>query len=229
MKLVSLLLPTVHSRRLLTFVGSWFLLLSVTPNSALLSGSSGSSVDGSFRIYSHEDIDRYIEFHATRSVDGLVSGETIFRDEAVATSKVTENEPRESQPFFFKANVDCLVIDKGTAVMSGAITDSSSRPYIGRRVLVVAQDNGGTEDQSKKDRFTWGIYRSDTHLWVATDSERSPDEFSQLTWIASDSERQDDAGVVSNREQMIGCQSFPVSSFSFVNPNQGKGTVRVRP
>lgn len=220
---------TQNRRRLLTFVGTCFLFLSVAPQSAFLCDSTGSSVDGSFRISSREDVDRSIEFHAARSTGGLVSGETIFRDEAVRPQKVVDNESQGSQPFFFKADVDCLVIDKGTAVMSGAITDSNSRPYIGRRVLVVAQDNGGTDDQSKKDRLTWGIYRSDNQSWLASDSERAPDEVNQLTWIATDSERPDDEGVMSNRERLIGCQSFPVSSFSFVNPNQGKGTVRVRP
>jgi hypothetical protein len=201
----------------------------VTPQSAFLSDSSSSTVDGSFRIYSREDTDCFIEFHATRTVDGLLSGQTIFRDEAIHSRSVAESESQESQPFFFKADVDCLVINKGIAVMSGAITDSNSRPYIGRRVLVVAQDNGGTDDQSKKDRLTWGIYRSETRSWVASDSERPADEVDPVAWIATDSERPDDEGVVSNHEHLIGCQSFPISSFSFVNPNQGKGTVRVKP
>ena len=229
MKLFHIVVQNLKRRRLLTFVVTSFLFFSVTPQSAFLSDSSGSTVDGRFRIYSREDIYRYIEFHATRSLDGLVAGQTIFRDEVVHPQRVAESESQESQPFFFKAEVDCLVIDKGTAIMSGAITDSNSHPYIGRRVLVVAQDNGGTDDQSKKDRLTWGIYRSDNHSWVASDSERSPDEVDQLTWIASDSERPDDEGMVSKRAEIIGCQSFPLSSFSFVNPNQGKGTVRVRP
>jgi hypothetical protein len=207
-------------------VGTCFLFLSVATPSAFLSDSTGSSVDGSFRISSREDVDRSIEFHATRSTSGLVSGQTIFRDEAV---RPQNGEAPNSQPFFFKADVDCLVIDNGTAVMSGAITDSNSRPYIGRRVLVVAQDNGGTDDQSKKDRLTWGIYRSENQSWLASDAERSADENNQLTWLATDSERPDDEGVVSNHEHLIGCQSFPISSFSFVNPNQGKGTVRVKP
>jgi hypothetical protein len=229
MDFVSLLVQYLDKCRFLTLVGACFLFLIVIPNSALLSHSSGPSVDGSFRIYSREDVDRYIEFHATRSADGVVSGQTIFRNEAVTLPKIAESESQESQPFFFQADVDCLVINKGIAVMSGAITDSNSRPYIGRRVLVIAQDNGGTDDQSKRDRLTWGIYRSETHSWVASDSERPADEVDPSEWIATDSERPDDEGVVSNHEHLIGCQSFPISSFSFVNPNQGKGTVRVKP
>ena len=215
--------------RLLTLVAACLLVFSLTPQSAFLCDSSGSSVDGSFLIFSHDEVDRYIEFHATRRLDGEVSGQTIFRDDAVRPHTTTDGDSQESQTFFFKADVDCLVINKGTAVMSGAITDSSSRPYIGRRVLVVAQDNGGTDDKLKKDRLTWGIYRLDNHSWLPSDSERSADEVDPLAWIASDSERPEDEGVVSNREHIIGCQSFPISSFSFVNPNQGKGTVRVRP
>ena len=215
--------------QLFILVGTCLLLLALTPQSAFVCDSSGSSVDGSFRILSRDNVDRYIEFHATRSIDGDVSGQTIFRDDAVRPRTTTDGESQESQTLFFKADVDCLMIKKGTAVMSGAITDSNSRPYIGRRVLVVAQDNGGTDDQSKKDRLTWGIYRLDNHSWLPSDSERSADEVDPLSWIATDSERSDDEGVVSNREHVIGCQSFPLSSFSFVNPNQGKGTVRVRP
>src|ERR1051325_809136 len=212
MDFVSLLVHYLDRGRFLTLVGACFLFLCMIPNSALLSHSSGSSVDGSFRIYSREEVDNYIEFLATRSVDGVVSGQTIFRNEAVPLPKICEIESQESQPFFFKADVDCLVINRGIAVMSGAITDSNSRPYIGRRVLVIAQDNGGTDDQSKKDRLTWGIYRSETHSWVASDSERPADEVDPSAWIATDSERPDDEGVVSNHEHLIGCQSFPISS-----------------
>ena len=229
MDFVSLLVHYLDRGRFLTLVGACFLFLCMIPNSALLSHSSGSSVDGSFRIYSREEIDNYIEFHATRSVDGVASGQTIFRNEAVPLPKIGEIESQESQPVFFKADIDCLVINRGIAVMSGAITDSNSSPYIGRRVLVIAQDNGGTDDQSKKDRLTWGIYRSETHSWVASDSERPADEVDPSAWIATDSERPDDEGVVSNHEHLIGCQSFPISSYSFVNPSQGKGTVWVRP
>jgi len=215
-------------QRLFIVFATCLIFLSITPRVALLFDSTGASVDGSFRI-SSLDSDRYIEFHATRSVGGDVSGQTIFRDDAVRPHTTTDGESQESQPFFFKADVDCLVINKGTAVMSGSITDSNSRPYLGRRVLVVAQDNGGTDDQSKRDRLTWGIYRLYNQSWLPSDSERSADEVDPLAWIATDSERPDDQGVVSNHEQVIGCQSFPLSSFSFVNPSQGKGTVRVRP
>jgi hypothetical protein len=218
-----------RSWRLLMLVTTLLLFFTVAPQSAFVHDTSGSSVDGSFRILSHDEGDRYIEFHATRGLDGEVSGQTIFREDTAPPQTTTDGQSQESQTFFFKADLDCLVINKGTAVMSGAIVDSTSRPYIGRRILVVAQDNGGTDDKTKKDRLTWGIYHLNNRTWLPSDSERSADEVNPMSWIATDSERPGDEGVVSNREQVIGCQSFPLASFSFVNPNQGKGTVRVRP
>ena len=213
-----------------TFVAILFVLSSFAPTAAVFSETAGSTVDGRFQIES-EGPTRLIEFHATRSIDGRVSGEAIFRDDSV----VNVEKPSEAvssdaaQSFFLKADFDCLVINKNKAVMSGSITDSSSRHYVGRRVLVVAQDNGGATDSSKTDRLTWGIYLSDKKWWVASDSERPADEVSQLSWIASDSERADDEGVPSDKEQIVGCQSFPLSSFSFINAKQGHGRVRVRP
>jgi len=219
-----------HSKqRFLILVVICLLVLSIAPESAFVCDSSGSSVDGSFRILSQDHADRYIEFHATRSLDGQVSGQTIFKDETASSPTAAEPQSQEAQTFFFKADVDCLVIEKGTAVMSGAITDSNSSPYIGRRFLVVAQDNGGTDDQSKKDRLTWGIYRLENHSWLPSDAERPSDQVNPMAWIVSDSERSDDVGVISSQEKVVGCQSFPLSSFSFVNPKQGQGTVRVRP
>src|SRR5690242_8112829 len=130
MKNFFLLAQQRNGRRFLIFLGTCLLFFSATPQSAFVCDSSGSSVDGSFRISSHDDADRYIEFHAIRSVDGQVSGETIFRDGAVRANPAEGADSKEAQTFFFKADVDCLVINKGTAVMSGSITDSNSRPYI---------------------------------------------------------------------------------------------------
>jgi hypothetical protein len=215
---------------LATSVAILFFLSSFEPTSAIGSDTPGSIVDGTFQIDLDEGPTRHIEFHATRSSDGTVSGETIFRDDPVSSSqKQNDGAPDSSQPFFFKADFDCLVINKNKAIMSGAITDSSSPRYVGRRVLVIAQDNGGATDSSKTDRLTWGVYHSDKKWWVPSDSERPAGEISQQSWIATDSERPDDEGILSDKEQVVGCQSFPLSSFSFFNVKQGHGSVRVRP
>jgi len=93
----------------------------------------------------------------------------------------------------------------------------------------VAQDNGGGKDSARKDRLTWGVYQAERKQWATSDAERTDDQNSQLSWIASDSERPEDEGVRSDKDQIIGCQSFPLSTFSFLSGNQIHGTVLVKP
>ena len=206
-------------------------LIGFAPALAFVSKSEGPSVVGNFQLISEKGITRHIEFQAMKNQDGSVGGEVIFRDDpAVNVEKSTEKSPDESgQPFFFKADFDCLVINGNKAIMSGAITESNSQLYVGRRVIVVAQDNGGAKDAARRDRLTWGVYRAEQKQWATSDAERPDEQGSQLSWVASDSERADDEGVRLDKDQIIGCQSFPLSSFSFLSGNQIHGTVLVRP
>ena len=220
----------LNSQRLTLRSAILLLLFVFTIPQTVVSGGNPSTVDGSFQIVSDDGPTRHIEFHVARNIDGSVIGDTTFRDDP-STNNQKENIEAEgsSQPFYLKANFDCLVINKNNAVMSGAITEASSPRYLGRRVLVVAQDNGGSTDPARTDRLTWGIYYTERKDWYASDSERPPDEVGPLAWIATDSEREDDQGILSNKETVIGCQSFPLSSFAFVGKKQGRGNVRVRP
>jgi hypothetical protein len=213
---------------LVTFLATLFFFSNLNLTSAG-SDAEGTAVDGSFQIKSEEGSTLHIDFHATRSSAGTVNGEATFRDDPVVSPKKPAEEADSSQSFFFKASFDCLVINGNKAIMSGSITESSSRPYVGRRVLVVAQDNGGSADPAKTDRVTWGIYRSEQREWLASDSERGSDEVSSLSWIATDAERDDDQGILSNQEEKIGCQSFPQSAYAFISAKRGRGNVRVRP
>ena len=188
-------------------------------------------MNGSFEISLEKGLKRHIDFHAVRDLNGNVTGETIFKDDGTpfGVEKASEETNANStKPLFLKAEFDCLTIEGNKAVMSGSVTEASLESYVGRRVLVVAQENGGSEDPTKHDKLTWGIYKNNKSDWLAVDSER-PDEQLGQSWIATDAERTDDEGVPSNKEEVIGCQSFPVSAFSFLNANQGKGTVRVKP
>lgn len=206
------------------------IILGFVPALAFAPGTEGPRVVGNFEFVSDKGITRHIEFQATRGQDGMIAGEVIFRDDpAVNVEKSSEKPAEESdQSFFFKADFDCLVINDNKAIMGGAITESSSQLYIGRRILVVAQDNGGAKDAVRKDRLTWGVYRAEQRQWATSDAERPDDQSTQLSWIASDSERPEDEGVRSDKDQVIGCQSFPLSSFSFLNGNQIHGTVLVK-
>lgn len=200
------------------------------PVSAAIS-TPAPNVVGNFQLVSDQGVTRHIEFQATRSSDGRVAGEVVFRDEAPANVEKASGEAtgESEQPFFFKAAIDCLVINEHKAIMSGSISESSSKSYIGRRILVVAQDNGGASDPAKRDRVTWGIYRADRKEWAASDAERPDEQSNQLTWIATDSERLDDEGVSSDKEKVIGCKTFPLSAFSFFTGNQIRGTAVVKP
>ena len=230
MKSVILMPRRRTNLRILILLSVLFFLICFAPVSALVSDTEGPTVDGSFEIVSSEGPTRHIEFHAVRGLDGSVDGATTFRDEPIGVSQPhNEAASDRSQPFFFKADFDCLAINQNRAIMSGEIKQASSQEYVGRRVLVVAQDNGGTSDPSKTDRLTWGIYHSDQKTWFQSDSERSAEQIGPLSWIATDSERLDDEGVLANNESMIGCQSFPLSAFSFVSAKLGHGSVRVKP
>jgi hypothetical protein len=206
------------------------LLFFLIPSATLAPEPEGASVNGKFEILLDKGAKRHIEFHAFRDLNGNVSGETVFQDDApeTPTDKSTDGVTSDSnKAFYLKAAFDCLTIEGNKAVMSGSVTEASSEQYVGRRVIVVAQANGGAEDPAKRDRFTWGVYRNKKADWLPGDSER-PDEVGAQSWLATDSERIDDEGVLANKEKVIGCQSFPISAFSFINASQGQGTVHVK-
>jgi hypothetical protein len=202
----------------------------LTPSVISAPEPEGTSVNGNFEIFLDKGFKRHIEFHAIRDLNGKVSGETVFRDDGPQTPVDKSSDVLNAdanKPFFLKAEFDCLTIEGNKAVMSGAVTEATSEIYVGRRVLVVAQENGGSDDPAKRDKLTWGFYRTQKNDWLAVDSER-PDENTGQSWLATDSERNEDEGIPSNKEEVIGCQSFPISAFSFINANQGRGTVHLK-
>jgi len=127
------------------------------------------------------------------------------------------------------ANFDCLRIDGNRAVMGGAVTQSSLASLIGQRVLLVVEDNGEGVNVLSPDRLTWGIYDSTKPNWIPVDAERPDDIGATLKWIAKDAERDDDAGIPSQMDTTVGCTSFPLSSYSFVNIPHGSGNLQVKP
>jgi hypothetical protein len=47
--------------------------------------------------------------------------------------------------------------------------------------------------------------------------------------VAKDFEREDDEGVPSKNHEVVGCQSFPLSSYTFIDIEHGNGNVQVKP
>ncbi len=194
---------------------------------ATVAENSGPSAFGSYRISVDSSTSREITFNASAGQDGSTSGEITFRD----ISKASPPKPHAEQPageptFFAKAVCDCLKISGVEAVMSGTVTESSSAGYVGRRVVLVVQD-GDSLLPALRDKLTWGFYRSTAKNWVATDGER-PDDAPAASWVASDAERPDDAGKISQKNDEVNCESFPISSYSFVGAKYGRGKIEVR-
>ena len=110
--------------------------------------------------------------------------------------------------------------------MSGVIFDSNILSAVGLRVLLVVEDNGEGVN-ALNDKLTWGIYTSQATKWTPTDAEREDDNGASLSWIAKDFERSDDLGIPSNQSKTIGCQSFSLGAYSFVDVTHGGGNIQV--
>ncbi len=202
------------------------LVASISPLALAL--GTGPSASGKFEIVPNEGTPgRSIEFNAETTADGQIFGAAVFQD-LNATSDEPDELESTQKPLYLRAEFDCLVVKENKAVMSGSITQASRENYLGRRFVLVVQDNGASENPRKRDRVTWGVYRSVGRDWLVTDAER-PDEIGPISWLATDAERPDDPGLFPNLTQTVGCQTFPLSSFSFLGAAYSRGTVRVRP
>jgi hypothetical protein len=191
----------------------------------------GPAVNGSFQFSIAGAQTSNIDFSVTQLRDGTTLGEMTFaqdRPEGNQGSPETDQGTSSSR-FFLKAQLDCLVVSKTKAIISGAISEASVKSYIGRRVILVVEDNSREANGKKPDRLTWGVYRVPKQDWLASDSERPDDAGVAPTWVAQDVERVDDAGVLSTQSEGIGCSSFPLSAFSFVDERSGHGKIHVSP
>lgn len=188
--------------------------------------NDGSSANGSFQFVLEDNTTRYVEFNA-RMHGNNARGTMTFSD---PTLVITDPESTTTTTGgFVTADFDCLRIEENRAVMGGVISRSNIATIIGRRVLLVVEDNGEGVNVSSPDRLTWGIYESPATGWTPVDAERDDDNGATLTWIATDAERPDDPGIPSNRSQIVRCGSFSMSSYSFVDVPHGSGNLQVKP
>jgi hypothetical protein len=200
----------------------------VTPHAKV---EDGPSVSGTFQFAAESGPTRNIEFVARLGADGTTTGEATFRDTVPAQSGGSATEPNPAdRAFSLKAELDCLVIQGNKAVVSGTVSASSLERYVGSRLLLVAQDGNNEANPSGKDRLTWGIYRTIQKDWLPKDSERTDEPETATAWIAKDAERPEDEGAFTdNTDHIVGCRTFPFSSFSFVDPKHGHGIIQVHP
>ena len=189
-----------------------------------------ATANGHFRISIPGEPAKTIDFNAQLGMDDSTSGEMIFREvetrARAAAEEAVNAEP--DKPFFIRAQFDCLLVDGNKAVMSGGVTEASADRYVGRRIVLAVEDNGNGDVPGKRDRITWGIYRTIPAAQSTVDIDRPDEPAGPMSWIAKDADRDDDPGILSNTRQEIGCRTYPISSFTFISANQGKGEIHVR-
>jgi len=217
-----------------TICASIFLLVSVSLAlpSLSLAGADGPSATGSFQFGINDGQPKYLNFNARVQNNGRTVGEMTFTDpdaSPVADPDAPPNPNAPSTGASVRASFDCLRIEGNRAVMSGVIVESNVLTAIGFRVLLVVEDNGEGINAPGLDKLTWGVYQNPASGWTPKDSERDDDIGATLSWLATDAERSDDVGIPSNQSKVIGCQSFPLSSYSFVDIAHGGGNVQVQP
>jgi hypothetical protein len=201
--------------------------LAVTPFVSA-DNASGPAANGDFQFTLDDGITRTVQFNARTNENGEASGEMTFSDDATLTSTdLNEAEPRTS--VYVKAAFDCLIIKQNKAVMSGVVSEANDGELIGNRVLLVVEDDGEGSKAAGLDKLTWGIYQPTKRNWVPQDAEVPGDNGALLDWLASDFEREDDVAIPARRDETIGCKSFPLSSYAFIDVRHGQGNIQVKP
>ena len=206
------------------------LLVSLALPSLTLASADGPSASGSFQFSLDDGQLRNLEFNARVQNNGRTIGEMTFSDQAAVPVPDPDDSTAINSPgAVMTAKFDCLQIEGNRAVMSGVISESSIANALGLRVLLVVEDNGEGVNIPTPDKLTWGVYQSSNTSWTPKDAERDDDIGATLRWIAKDAEREDDPGVPSDKSKEIGCKSFPLSSYSFVDVKHGGGNIQVQP
>ncbi|HKU77250.1 MAG TPA: hypothetical protein VJR02_25280 [Pyrinomonadaceae bacterium] len=206
-----------------------FAVVTLTLPSLVSAGNDGPSATGNFQFSLEDGQPRFLEFNAREQNKGTVVGEMTFSDPSVVPAGDPDASEGSGSPgALVKAKFDCLKITGNRAVMSGVISESNILNAVGLRVLLVVEDNGEGVN-ALTDKLTWGVYTSQAINWVPKDSERDDDNGSSLSWIAKDFERPEDLGVPSNPSKIVGCESFSLAAYSFVDVVHGGGNIQVQP
>jgi hypothetical protein len=197
--------------------------------------AAAQTADGSLKFELDDGFDKNLDFSSVLNSNGTASGRMVFSGPAEIPDQDVDGTGKGGfsgriENLQIDAEFDGMVIDKNRAVMSGTVRGSTLSDYIGQRVLLVVEDNGaGIDDKTAPDKFTWGVYRLAEMNWIPADAEWKDDRGWSMTWQATDAERRDDVGYKITREWSLTTQTFPVSSYDFVDPRNGVGNIIVRP
>jgi hypothetical protein len=204
------------------------LLLLVSPS---LASAQAGAANGTYKFYLEDGMLKSLDFDAKSDDRGNASGTMTFTDEAknifIDVDGTGEPNPDEPGPFFMKADLNAMTIEKNQAIISGVVLDSSYRSYIGKWVQLVIEDNDGVE---VPDKFVWSFCQPDPGGWIPSDSEVPGDRGAFMSWWATDAERKDDVGIPSPNlipGSLKACVAHPLRGYEFVDILKGEGTITI--
>lgn len=195
--------------------------------------TGGRSASGSVRFSTEEGLTKRLEFEAAADGEGKATGRMVFSGPEEIPEQDVDGAGHGGftgrlEDLYVEAEFDGMTVEGNRAVMSGFVTACTVGEYIGRRVLLVVEDNGDGGSGRTQDRVTWGLYKPSEANWTPTDAESKEDEGALLTWVASDFERDDDRGTpMPKRNDEVSHQSFPPSAYDFFEVKSADGDIRV--
>ena len=196
------------------------------PSSAQVAGTVG----GTYKFIMDDEISKYLEFNATSTERGGATGYMIFTDDTKVVVWDPDGDPPKDEgvPFTMKADFDAMTIEKNRALISGVISDSSVREYIGRWVQLVIEDNDGVETP---DKFVWQFCEPEPGGWIPADAEWKDDQGAFMSWWSTDAERKDDVGIPSPSlipGSLKACKAHSLQSYTFAEILKGDGAITIR-
>jgi len=205
------------------------LLLLATP---LHTFAQAGTANGNYKFYLEDGLLKSLEFDAKSDERGSATGFMTFTDEAKVVIQDVDGTgdviPEEPAPFFMKADLNAMTIEKNQAIINGVITDSSYRSYIGKWVQLVIEDNDGVE---VPDKFVWSFCQPDPGGWIPSDAEVPGDRGAFMSWWATDAERKDDVGIPSPNlipGSLKACVAYPIRAYELASIIKGDGVITIR-
>jgi hypothetical protein len=209
---------------------SLLVLCLVVISTPLMVSAQAGTANGTYKFIMEDELAKYLEFDVKSDERGSATGYMLFTDEAkVEFIDVdgTGDPKEEPAPFFMKADLDAMTIEKNRAIISGVIRDSSYRSYIGKWVQLVIEDNDGRE---VPDKFVWSFCQPEPGGWIPQDAEVPGDQGAFMSWWATDAERKDDVGMPSPSlipGGLKACRAYPLGAFEWANVLKGDGVITI--
>ena len=217
---------------MLSRVSTLFVLCFVFLATPLLASGQSGTASGRFKFFMEDELLKSFELDARSDERGGATGFMQFTDEAKIEFQDVDGTgdiPREEPvPFFMKADLEAMTIDKNRAVINGVVRDSSYHSFIGKFVQLVVEDNDGVE---VPDKFVWSFCTPEPGGWIPEDAEVPGDRGAFMSWWATDSERKDDVGIPSPSVipgMLKSCKVYPLRAYEFATFLKGDGVISIK-